>query len=134
MFKEIKRNLHNDYAVISISGFDESIPDFSMFRNVLTSLTLQFDDEEEGITAMDKDDAQKIKKFVQSIVRMKNPNQEFHDTFLIVHCGAGISRSAGVAAAIGKFLFNDDFFIFNSPKFCPNRNCYRLTLNALFED
>jgi protein tyrosine phosphatase len=48
---------------------------------------------------------------------------------IVVHCGAGISRSAGVAGALGKWLNNDDSFIFNNPKFCPNKTCYRLVLN-----
>jgi hypothetical protein len=46
-----------------------------------------------------------------------------------VHCGAGVSRSAGVAAALGKWLNNDDGFIFNNFSYCPNFTCYRLVLN-----
>jgi hypothetical protein len=48
----------------------------------------------------------------------------------VVHCEAGISRSAGVAAAIGMALNNDDSFIFNDSRFTPNRTCYREVMEA----
>ena len=50
---------------------------------------------------------------------------------LIVHCDAGISRSAGVAAAILKHFTGDDSLIFDNPKYQPNMWCYRKTLNTL---
>lgn len=49
---------------------------------------------------------------------------------IVVHCEAGISRSAGVCAAIMKYLTNDDMAIFGNCYFCPNMYCYRLVLNA----
>jgi len=50
---------------------------------------------------------------------------------IIVHCEAGQSRSAGVAAAIMKYLNNDDTPIFNNAKYHPNMLCYRTVLNKL---
>lgn len=55
-------------------------------------------------------------------------------TEIWVHCDAGVSRSAGVAAAIGKYLNDDDMFVFGSPRYSPNITCYRKTLNALIGD
>lgn len=52
---------------------------------------------------------------------------------LIVQCNAGISRSAGVAAAIAKHFYNDDKWIFNSNKYRPNMKCYQLMLRELEE-
>ena len=52
-----------------------------------------------------------------------------HD--IIVHCDAGMSRSAGVAAAIVKAAGGDPSGIFDSPYYDPNRYCYRLLLGIL---
>ena len=43
---------------------------------------------------------------------------------LLVNCEAGISRSAGVAAAIGKVFNRDDTFVFNSGRYVPNMLVY----------
>ena len=48
---------------------------------------------------------------------------------LIVHCEAGVSRSAAVAAAISFSINGDDAEFFKFP-FFPNRHCYRLMLEA----
>ena len=53
---------------------------------------------------------------------------------IIVHCEAGISRSAGVAAAILKYFTNDDSQIFDSYKYRPNTLCYRNVLEALYDE
>jgi len=52
---------------------------------------------------------------------------------IIVHCDAGVSRSAGVCAAIAKALDNDDSYFFQSAFYCPNMTCYRRVLNAFIE-
>lgn len=52
------------------------------------------------------------------------------DADIIVHCDAGISRSAGIAAAILKATEGNDDRIFDSGWYCPNMLCYRTTLNA----
>ena len=51
----------------------------------------------------------------------------------IISCHAGVSRSAGVCAALEKIYNGDDKHIFNSPKYVPNRWCYRKILDAAFE-
>ncbi len=55
----------------------------------------------------------------------------YPDTDVIVHCDAGISRSAGVAAAILKHTTGDDSSIFENGLYDPNRWCYQKTLQAL---
>jgi len=55
----------------------------------------------------------------------------YPDTDVIVHCDAGISRSAGVAAAILKAKTGDDTQIFNNYKYRPNMRCYRVVLDEL---
>lgn len=48
----------------------------------------------------------------------------------IVHCAAGISRSAGVAAALSEYLGLHEK-IFGNPNYYPNRLVYKLSLNEL---
>ena len=72
---------------------------------------------------MSDEDARKVARFAEA----------HKDKRIIVHCDAGISRSAGVAAAIMKYYTNDDMNYFYSGQYCPNRWCYRKTLNALME-
>ena len=57
--------------------------------------------------------------------------RSYPDTDVIVHCDAGISRSAGVAAAILKYTTGDDSSIFQNGLYDPNIWCYRKTLEAL---
>ncbi len=47
---------------------------------------------------------------------------------IVLHCDAGISRSAAVAAAIGRVLNGDDTEFF-SGKYQPNMRVYRLLLD-----
>ena len=57
--------------------------------------------------------------------------RDYPDTDVIVHCDAGISRSAGIAAAILKHTTGDDSSIFVNGQYDPNLWCYRKTLEAL---
>ena len=72
---------------------------------------------------MEFKDAKKIVGFVSN----------YKDKIIIVHCDAGQSRSAGVAAALSKYYNNDDSEYFDNPRFTPNMWCYKLMLNALME-
>lgn len=87
-------------------------------------LRLFFDDVDDGAAAMSENDALKIATFV---CRYTNTDIDR----IIVHCGAGQSRSAGVAAAIIKYLYGNDSCIFNDRRYRPNMLCYRKTLFAL---
>ena len=55
----------------------------------------------------------------------------YPDTDVIVHCDAGISRSAGIAAAVLKHTTGDDSSIFENGLYDPNLWCYQKTLAAL---
>lgn len=52
---------------------------------------------------------------------------------IIVHCEAGISRSAGCAAAILKFFTGDDSKIFDNSYYCPNKTVYRMVIDAFLD-
>lgn len=117
-------------AIISISDiYAENIleehPAFVDNPQIENILYLNFNDVEEGEPfAITDEDGRKIADFVRNL--SKTTEQ------ILVHCGAGISRSAGVCAAIMKYLTGDDFQIFGSAKYCPNITCYRTVLNAFY--
>lgn len=117
---------HNEVcSMISITSHndDEAQVYVGDSNGIKDILRVQFNDsdEDDGIT---EDDAEAITSFVTHAMTLDR---------LIVHCGAGRSRSAGVAAAIMKFYYNDDTPIFNSPRYNPNRRCYRKVLERLNE-
>ncbi len=118
----------------------ETAPFFSPANRVLDILRLTFADADgvgshvwvpqeaavpDRIAAesdlMTREDAAKVAQFLS-----RHPNRD-----VIVHCDAGLSRSAGVAAAIMKHFNGDDSPVFDSGKYYPNMWCYRLTLEAL---
>lgn len=123
--KYTKEENNINCAMISIvSHGDDGAQIFESETNGIKKiLRLEFNDTdgEDGIT---DEDASEIAEFSKSAILMDR---------IIVHCGAGRSRSAGVAAAIMKFYHNDDTYIFNSPRYNPNMRCYRKVLERLNE-
>ena len=100
---------------------------FARNSNIIGLCRLQFDDvTEENARAedvlMSDSDALKIKDYV---LRYKD-----RVACIIVHCEVGVSRSAGVMAAIQKYLIGDDSAIFAEDAFSPNMYCYRKMLDA----
>ena len=117
-------------AIISITDTDKAdvIFEKNEANGIRAVLKLKFDDVERDYKnehCITKEDAENIVKFV-------NKNKNKVDKF-IVHCEAGVSRSAGVGAAIMKAINGDDWVVFNNPTMCPNMKCYRTVLNA-FQD
>lgn len=117
-------------AIISITDTDKADVVFEKneTNGIRAVLKLKFDDVErdsKDLRCITKDDAEKIVKFI-------NKNKNKVDK-IIVHCEAGVSRSAGVGAAIMKAINGDDWVVFNNPTMCPNMKCYRTVLNA-FQD
>lgn len=51
---------------------------------------------------------------------------------IVVNCEMGIARSAGVAAALSKWINGEDFFFYE--KFCPNSWVYNTMLKAIYGD
>lgn len=135
ILKYSKEN-HSDERsmVISISDHGQTHP--QIFKSELNGIEhiifLHFDDiERDDLIAypqcvpISASDARAIANFV---IRNKADVDK-----IIVHCGAGISRSSGVCAAIMKAITGSDEAIFENARFCPNMTCYRLCLNALME-
>ena len=128
---QLAREQSKAVGFLSIRSTDEDIPDLSTPGGC--ALYLQFDDVDNenvaGCTPMDETQAQLIADFVDEF-RATDANR------LIVACSAGISRSAGVAAALHEALgweirnaYESD--VFSDGKFSPNMRCYRMTLRAM---
>ena len=111
-------------------------PFCSKSNQVLAILELSFSDADDPkgldvygheVTSndlMSDEDGRKIAEFLN----------KHKDTDVIVHCDAGISRSAGIGSAILKAYTGDDSAIFDDGYHMPNMWCYRKTLNALVSD
>jgi len=78
----------------------------------LPGLEGMFENTDEGLR---RDDAVTLLRFVRSHIE----NIEL----IICQCEAGISRSAGVAAALSRLYNNDDAFFFEN--YIPNTDVYR---------
>jgi predicted protein tyrosine phosphatase len=111
-------------AVISITEPGGPLAEFDYpFKHVLR---LQFDDitkRIDGRYAFTSDDAKKILKFMAGVEGKVNE--------VLVHCEAGISRSAAVAAALSK-IYNGDDTEFYGPRYRPNSLIYRVLLDEHF--
>lgn len=115
--------------IISITDTGSKFPNFLFknYKNLEDVIFLKFDDvgqETEGYTCMNEQDADRIIEFVTKHSNIEN---------IFVHCYAGISRSAGVAAALSKIFNNDDMEYFNQTSiYVPNMLCYNLVMNSWY--
>lgn len=114
--------IHRPCVIVSISDKDVAPPEFYENHNIWDVCQLFFDDEEDGPTAMTRDDAQTLVDFVKSY--------ENEDIDIFFHCNGGVSRSAGCAAAVMLMEWGCDADIFNDGRYCPNMHCYRYVLDA----
>ena len=131
--KILEKNINNfdvPTIIISIRSMGDMPPKKLFLHSnpqIKSFITLAFDDVttyHENYYPITEQQARKIAKFV---MRYKDSVEQ-----IIVHCDAGISRSAGVAAAIAKYLNgNDDYFFVRSP-YTPNMTCYHKVLFALY--
>lgn len=126
--KARRLSFHSDIKnciIISITDYDSTPNVFHQNHHIKAVIHIQFDDVEKGEEhCMTKQDAKIITSFV---------NRHIDDVeMIIVHCEAGISRSAGVCAALMKIITNDDSAIFDNPMYCPNMHCYRLMMEQYF--
>jgi predicted protein tyrosine phosphatase len=110
---------------ITISITDPESPEavLAEAENRIAYLRLQFDDADQprnGFRLLSEDEAAQIVAFVEE--------HRAQIRLIVCHCEAGISRSAGVAAALSQWLNGDDQTFFTW--FHPNRHVYRTVLNA----
>lgn len=112
-------------VIISINDMIDGPAKLRNHPDVIAVCSLFFDDivkdVEWGILISDED-AQKIKIFVD---RFWNKVDNF-----IVHCYAGISRSSGCMSAICQAYGDNDSWIWDDPKYCPNTYVAKKVLAA----
>lgn len=123
--------------MISISDPYLSYPDAPFItreNNIQALLPLTFCDADEpgpdvyGNLARAEDLMQE-----EDAIRIRDLLAQHPDCNVIVHCDAGMSRSAGTAAAIIEAAGGDPASIFRSPYYDPNLHCYQLVLRVLTE-
>lgn len=125
--RHILKGLKMPTAVISIHDPDKA-PEFAQdeeIANVRAILTIPFWDEVDDVYGcMTREQGEQVAAFVM---------EQAPDVFnFVVNCEGGISRSAGVAAAISSALNDDDFDFFRG-RYVPNRVCYRRVLSAIWK-
>lgn len=118
-----------DCIFISITDPELCKNDFAKNPHIKAILRLAFDDVDGFQDKMFSTDQPMTLTQAKEIANFVLEWKDKVD-LIVVHCEAGISRSAGVCAAIMKYLTNDDMAIFGNCYFCPNMYCYRLVLNA----
>lgn len=112
--------------VISITEEGSPYPEFDLKNpNIVDILFVQFNDvnadEPFPITE------EHAKAIIEEYNLYKNKVER-----ILVHCEAGVSRSAGVCAALMKIHDGDDMPIFGQAKYCPNMTCYRAILDEYY--
>lgn len=114
--------LEGALVIISITDIDSSSVIFAKNEQIKAILRLSFNDVDRGsFGAMNENDAESIVYFCNKWILKAD---------LLVHCEAGISRSAGVCAAIMKWYEKSDMQIFGNAYYRPNMHCYREVLKA----
>jgi len=126
--KQARELTYNDFSlnrvIISISSQWDNPPVFNSQNHSIREVCYcNFDDEEVGENIMTDRDAEKIANFAKKWWDKCDQ--------IVVHCDAGVSRSAGVAGAILKHFTGSDAQIFYDWFYVPNMLCYRKVLNAL---
>ena len=126
---DFSHKVKKDCVFISITDPELHKNDFAKNPHIKAILHLAFDDVDGFQGKMLSNDKPMTLMQAREIANFVLEWKDKVD-LIVVHCEAGISRSAGVCAAIMKYLTNDDMPIFDNYHFCPNMFCYRLVLNA----
>ena len=123
------------FAMISISNpytEYESAPFTSKENNIVDILRLSFVDAD-GVGDLDvygkiaKEEDMFSDEQAKQVVDFAEKYQKYN---IIVHCDAGISRSAGIGAAILKHYTGNDDHFFHSRWYAPNMFVYYKILKA----
>ena len=111
--------------IVSINDVADEANQFASNPKIIDTCSLFFDDVEGNeANCMTRWDADNIIRFINQHLN--------HIEQIVVQCGAGVSRSAGVCAALMLIINGDDSAIFDNGQYCPNMHCYRLVLESYF--
>jgi len=117
------------YLVISITDPKQPEAKIPKNENIRGILRVQFDDidkEINGYKQIDSYQADQIASFIKHGIRFVD--------FIVVHCEAGISRSAGVSMAITDWMIANDMEVREKEYPCANRLVYRMVYESLMRD
>ncbi len=113
-------------AIVSIRNPSDGNIEFPKNGNIWDVLHIRFyDSEEELCGSITREDALRIADFVLRCLKSGEAEE------LLFHCKEGVSRSAGVCAAVLEELTGDASEIFDDPHYRPNMRCYSYVKAAL---
>ncbi len=120
-----------NHIVISVRDPNSEHAELPKLKSRLSVLDLEFSDLD-GVHLPSNEfyilfDDSMAKNILTNVIRYKKEVD-----LIICQCEAGISRSAGIAAALSEILNDDCGDYFN--KFIPNMLVYRTILERYFED
>jgi len=91
-------------------------------RSCVAIERFKFDDDDQGPNVISPTDADRAVRFCLTMAAQ-------NVTIMVVHCAAGIRRSAGMAAAFAIMLGQNDEQFF-APPYCHNMKVYRSLLKV----
>jgi len=121
------------HAIVSITDPDLDLPAFAPNENRIAILSLRFYDLEDISDQMSlKDAVEYVTMFGHGLFKDDQATQivEFVERIkdkakgILVHCEAGVSRSAAVAAVIELILNGSNERVFNDRRYSPNLYVY----------
>ncbi len=131
------KSCHNTPAVIiSISTPNTEYPykGFKSDINCVIDILVLFFADVDGQDSMDiNDDYAAIKELMtdKDAKKIAGFVDRYKNVLLIIHCDEGVSRSAGIAAAVLRYYTGDDAAIFDDCfSYNPNMWCYFKVLKA----
>lgn len=113
-------------AIISITAPGQRLPEFAPNPNIIGIFRMRFWDVSSpaaGLRLPKQSDFDGLRDFTDEMVQKQA-------AVFMIHCAAGISRSAATAAAISDYL-HLNAHIFDSPSYFPNRLVYKLARHEL---
>ena len=137
--EKVSASIKTPHVIISITDPDSDLPKFAPNENRIGILFLQFHDLEDISADMTLQDAvEYITEFGLGLFSDKQATQivdfveGIKDTAkgILVHCEAGVSRSAAVAAVIELMLNGSNERVFNDRRYSPNQYVYARLLHA----
>jgi len=138
--ERIVKEISIDHAIISITDPTSDHPIFQESPFTKGILKLKFYDIDFSDGNITPARAELLKKYGDGLFKEIQARdildfvEKIKDRVkvIICHCDAGISRSAGVAAAILKILTGSDKDIFDNKRYVPNRYVYNKILTMHF--
>jgi predicted protein tyrosine phosphatase len=137
--EKVSATITTPHVIISITDPDSKLPKFDPNENRIGILFLQFHDLEDISPGMTLQDAvEYITEFGLGLFSDKQAAQivDFVEKIkdmakgILVHCEAGVSRSAAVAAVIELMVNGSNERVFNDRRYSPNQYVYARFLHA----